>query len=337
MLAVFQRPTGAGEEGGKLMVGQFTYPGVYLEEVESPVRPIVGVKTSVAAFVGLALTGPTTPTTVTTWSDFETTFGGLWSGSDLSYAVYQFFLNGGSEAVVVRVGKDPEYSRLALANGPTLVAKQPGAAGAFTATTRKDTTDNPAGDPKAYTLTVTSGSGTAARTETFHGSVDAARATRHLDRLLATSDVVGVSGTVPDTVPDDVHDAASSKVNDVRLSTKDVLGDPAAHTGIYALLDVDIFNLLVIPPQLPPPAGGAADNRDDQWATVVDAAALLCEDRRAVLLLDPPFAWDTLAHAVTGARAALPVTGITGRNAAVFYPAVTVSDPAGGPDRVVGP
>jgi hypothetical protein len=44
------------------MATKFTYPGVYLEEIESSVRPIVGVDTSVAALLGLPLTGPRTAT-----------------------------------------------------------------------------------------------------------------------------------------------------------------------------------------------------------------------------------------------------------------------------------
>ena len=35
-----------------------TYPGVYIEELENPVKTIVGVSTSVTAFVGRALEGP---------------------------------------------------------------------------------------------------------------------------------------------------------------------------------------------------------------------------------------------------------------------------------------
>lgn len=92
------------------MPTQFSYPGVYIEEIESSVRPITGVETSVTAFVGLALKGPMTPTAVESWADFEELFGGLWAGSDMSYAVFQFFLNGGTEAVVVRVGGEVTYA-----------------------------------------------------------------------------------------------------------------------------------------------------------------------------------------------------------------------------------
>lgn len=81
-----------------------TYPGVYVEEVASPVRTVVGVATSITAFVGRALRGPIDkPKTITTWGDFEATYGGLWAHSTMSYAVQQYFLNGGSQAVIARV------------------------------------------------------------------------------------------------------------------------------------------------------------------------------------------------------------------------------------------
>ena len=81
-----------------------TYPGVYIEEIPSVVRTITGVATSITAFIWVVLWGPVdTPVTIQSISDFERNFGGLWSASTLGYAVQQFFLNGGSTAIVVRV------------------------------------------------------------------------------------------------------------------------------------------------------------------------------------------------------------------------------------------
>ncbi|MEV5484449.1 MULTISPECIES: phage tail sheath family protein [Streptomyces] len=89
---------------------KLTYPGVYIDEVKSSVRTITGVPTSVAAFVGYAPRGPVDrPVHVTSWADYETVYGGLQMNSPMSYAVYQFFLNGGSDAEIVRVVKaDPK-------------------------------------------------------------------------------------------------------------------------------------------------------------------------------------------------------------------------------------
>jgi phage tail sheath protein FI len=81
-----------------------TYPGVYIEELPSSVRTITAVSTSVTAFVGTAVRGQLdTPVTLTSFADFERRFGALTSGYILGHAVQQFFLNGGSIAIVVRV------------------------------------------------------------------------------------------------------------------------------------------------------------------------------------------------------------------------------------------
>ena len=75
---------------------QLSYPGVYVEEVDSGSRPIEGVGTAVAAFVGLAERGPfNTPTLISNWSQFTNTFGEFVEGSYLAHAVYGYILNGG--------------------------------------------------------------------------------------------------------------------------------------------------------------------------------------------------------------------------------------------------
>lgn len=81
-----------------------TYPGVYIEEIPSGVRTITGVATSITAFVGRAYTGPDNePVTINTWADYERTFGGLWEKSSMSFAVNDFYMNGGGQAIIVRL------------------------------------------------------------------------------------------------------------------------------------------------------------------------------------------------------------------------------------------
>lgn len=68
---------------------------------------IVGVPTSIAAFVGRCGTGPLdTPVRIGRWADYEASFGGL-DGGELGYAVRAFYLNGGGEAWVVRTEDAP--------------------------------------------------------------------------------------------------------------------------------------------------------------------------------------------------------------------------------------
>ncbi|WP_020565618.1 phage tail sheath C-terminal domain-containing protein [Methylosarcina fibrata] len=86
------------------MPATLSYPGVYIEEIPSGVRTITGVATSITAFIGRAKRGPVDePITINGYPDFERIFGGLWQESRLGFAVRDFFLNGGGQAVVVRV------------------------------------------------------------------------------------------------------------------------------------------------------------------------------------------------------------------------------------------
>src|SRR5262252_2771156 len=88
-------------------------PGVYVEEVSSGKKPIEGVGTAVAAFVGLAPGGPVNvPMRISNWSQFARVFGDtttpdngpFMEGAYLAHAVYGYFQNGGSLCWVVRVG-----------------------------------------------------------------------------------------------------------------------------------------------------------------------------------------------------------------------------------------
>jgi phage tail sheath protein FI len=84
----------------------FDRPGVYVQETLNPVQSTVGPNSdSIGAFIGSNDRGPTTPTLVTSWSDYTTKFG-TWNTSapnNLPIAVYMFFSNGGSRCYVTRV------------------------------------------------------------------------------------------------------------------------------------------------------------------------------------------------------------------------------------------
>jgi uncharacterized protein len=81
-----------------------TYPGVYIQEAPSGVRTIIGVATSITAFIGRAQRGPVNEArSINNYGDFERIFGGLWQKSSLGFAVRDFYLNGGSQAIIVRL------------------------------------------------------------------------------------------------------------------------------------------------------------------------------------------------------------------------------------------
>ena len=82
-----------------------TYPGVYVEEIPSGIHTITDVATSVTAFIGRAQRGPLDePVAIHSYGDFEHIFGGLRNECPMSFAVDDYFLNGGTRALIVRVG-----------------------------------------------------------------------------------------------------------------------------------------------------------------------------------------------------------------------------------------
>jgi Bacteriophage tail sheath protein len=86
---------------------QVSYPGVYIQEIPSGSHTISGVATSITAFMGRAVCGPLGqvdgPVTIFSFQDYQKIFGGLSHDSPMSYAVRDFFINGGSQAVIVRL------------------------------------------------------------------------------------------------------------------------------------------------------------------------------------------------------------------------------------------
>jgi phage tail sheath protein FI len=86
------------------MPATLSYPGVYIEEIPSGVRTITGVPTSITAFIGRAARGPMNEAvTINSFGDFERRFGGLHEEFLMSYAVRDFYSNGGSQAIIVRL------------------------------------------------------------------------------------------------------------------------------------------------------------------------------------------------------------------------------------------
>ena len=83
---------------------EVSYPGVYVQEVSSGVRPIAAASTSTPAFVGLAEKGPDDEALrITSWTEFRRYYGGYINAGYLAHSVFQFFNNGGQQCYIVRV------------------------------------------------------------------------------------------------------------------------------------------------------------------------------------------------------------------------------------------
>lgn len=90
---------------------EYLAPGVYVEEIELGPKPIEGVSTSTAGFLGEAERGPTNPRLVTSWLDYQRHFGSFF-GADkyLPYAVQGFFSNGGKRCYIARIVRSNEVA-----------------------------------------------------------------------------------------------------------------------------------------------------------------------------------------------------------------------------------
>lgn len=105
-----------------------TYPGVYIQEVPSGTRTIVGVSTSIAAFVGYFTRGPmNVATRLLNPGDLQRIYGPLSPASEAGYAIQQFFANGGEYTWVVRVAGFDADNPLAAAS--VTILQQPVASG----------------------------------------------------------------------------------------------------------------------------------------------------------------------------------------------------------------
>ena len=304
------------------MPATLTYPGVYIEEVPSAVRPITGVATSITAFVGRALRGPTDAdedspfTTISSFGDFERTFGGVWLGSALGFAVRDFFLNGGSQALIVRCyrpdGATAERATMTI-NGLDLEAASPGAWGNQLRVRIDHNTRDPLPTEAANSLFNLSVKDVGADViEIFRNVSVTPGHPRRVDTVLENGSQLLRATAVPNTRPNHHADinpgentdpfsddfparydavAAGDEGSDGLPLRRNEISDPALEAdkrGMYALLNADLFNLLCIPPHKlssDPDQTGAVDIETD----LINEAAAFCRAHRAFFIVDPPY------------------------------------------------
>jgi Bacteriophage tail sheath protein len=304
-----------------------TYPGVYIEELPSGVHTIVGVATSITAFVGRAPRGYTNdPIEVQSFADYERSFGGLWADGPMSYAVQQYFMNGGTDALVVRVHKSATKATITLPAGGASLTLEAASEGAWsndlTALVDVHDTKDPT-DPDLFNLMVSEldpGTGLPVSVETFRNISRNAAATRFITKVLAQqSNLVRVSGAVPVSRPDDSGGTPVASNNDgtdgTAITDNEILGNAASRTGIWALDKADLFNLLCIPPL-------AFDT--DVAYTTYQAAAAYCKGRRAMVLIDPQAGWSDVAAVIS---AGADIDSVRDKNAILYFPRLRMADP----------
>jgi phage tail sheath protein FI len=330
---------------------QPTYPGVYIEEIPSGVRTITGVATSITAFLGKAVRGPTdVPVTITSFADFERQFGGLHREMMLGYAVRDFFLNGGGQAVIVRLYKPIDGSASRATYPVANLAMQAANEGGWGMNVRVRVDKKPVEDPNLiavaarlgvqpadlFDVTVRDGSTNAI--ETFL-NLTTKESARRADRVFSTeSALVRVTEPLPSNSVVPAHDgtladpevwtsqamstaakaaaASDIAVDSDTLDAEAYKGSELEKTGLYLLERTDLFNLLCIVPD-----ARGLDVPDD----VYPAALAYCVKRRAMLIVDPKAGWTTVALAQSG-TAGMGLTGDMARNAAIYFPRIKQFD-----------
>jgi uncharacterized protein len=318
-----------------------TYPGVYIEEVPSGVRTITGVATSITAFVGRALRGPTdVPRLVQSFAEFQRTYGGMWAESTMTYAVHQYFLNGGRDALICRVHNGAAAATLTLPANFDLVAASEGEWGeALRARVDHDTRPDEPGETPGMLFNLSIKDTATGTVERFlNVSAEAGHRRYVTDVLEEESNLVRIKGgTViaarpaadgaPPAGADPLEDNASSTAFQADGSDGNPLSDgdvsnaaalEAGRKGLWMLEHADLFNLLVIPPLRPDLDVGQAT-----W----DAAAAYAKRRRALLIVDPPTAWDEAADVTPANVDAVIPQNDNMTNAALYFPRIRAADP----------
>jgi len=293
-------------------------------------RAIERVPTGIAAFVGRTLKGPVNHAiAVGSFAEFQQIFGGLWQPSTLSYALEQFFENGGRRALVVRVvnsARPPTLTLPSRSGALRLIALNPGSREYLRASVDYDGIG--AAEPDRFNLVVQRVRSAASELiedqEIFRRVSMLADSGRFIVDVLLESRLVRVTGPVPAQRPDRSASGHNSAVigyavsnpdgdDGAPLTDYDVIGSASEGTGIFALNGASRFNLLCIPPL----------TRDgDIGLSTLLVAAKFCRDRQALLVVDPPSSWLSARTALDAMRS----WPFRSDSAVMFFPRVQAFD-----------
>ncbi len=315
--------------------------GIRVEEGTNQQQAIQGVEIRPTAFIGACQRGPLdTPILVRSAVEFSRIFGAVCEQYPLPQALRLFFLNGGRQALVVRVAHNAKASYIELPGelAPLrLWSRFPGSHDYLRAAVDYDGIDQM--DVDCFNLTVQR----IAQPDTEH-VVDQeiyqniSSSDDHpnfLPHALAGSHLVRVDEKIPPERPLITLNHSTGRpqyfqgLSDnghagTRITMADVLGASASRTGLFALTEQYDFGQLYIPP---------LDFDTDVSVPVLRTAARMCDRRHAVLVADAPRTWSSVDEAVEGVQR----FSLRGPNVALYYPWLNSSDTdktATGRDRV---
>jgi hypothetical protein len=324
------------------MAPQYLSPGVYVEEVDRGAKPIEGVGTAVAAFVGFAEKGPVNePTFIANWGQFVNTFGEFVRGSYLAYAVYGYFHNGGGSCYVTRLpgieeeGAAEAAAQLALPSKArpsletlTITALEPGVAGEITIEVAEPGEGASEGE---FTLKVRRG----ATEEVFENlTLSKARGARNVvevvnkesklirvaerESTLSLPERAPAPGTYSLTVPE----AKALAMKEVKTDL--IIGDAAERSGVAGFEAADVVTMLCAPDLM---ALYQAGKLSEEGLKAVQQAMLdhctNMKDRFAILDCPPGMSPQQIKEW------RMTETGYDSKYGAVYYPWIKVANPLG--------
>lgn len=304
--------------------------GFDISEQNGPGHAIARVATGVTAFIGRALKGPVdTPVVIRGFAEYVRIFGGLWQPSTISYALEQYFENGGLTAIVVRVANGARPPTLTLPTGGaplTLVALAPGSREYLRASVDLDGIGS--NEEDRFNLVVqrlrTPGSERIEDQEIFRQLSVRSGSERCVATVLLDSRLVRVLGPVPSQRPLRTPARTSSLLagyvasnpdgdDGAPLTDYDIIGSAQRGTGLFSLRMAPRFDLLCVPP---------LTRTDDVGLSTLMIASRVCRGHQAMLIVDPPAAWTSPAVAMQ----ALKPWPFRSEQALMYYPRILAFD-----------
>lgn len=302
-------------------------PGVYVEEVEAGARPIEGVGTAVAAFVGFAAKGDfNTPTLVSNWSQYTEKFGDFAEGCYLPLAVYGYFLNGGTNCYVVRVGGSRSA---ALEAGPSAVlggykvrARELGA-GSLSVEVGEAAGENTPDDRFALLVKDNGKVVETHQVSSKRGKENVVTVVNSASKLITVEEVTGAAVARPDKASVALRAEPAASPVPRKVVADDYVGDVSDRTGFGGLEAVDEITMVSVPDLMSSYQRGLITL--EAVKTVQAAVIAHCElmgDRMAILDPPPSLSPDEVKNWKQ------VEAGYDSKYATLYYPWIKVYDPS---------
>jgi phage tail sheath protein FI len=314
-------------------------PGVYVEEVPSASKPIEGVSTSVAAFVGLAPGGPiNTPMRISNWTQFAKIFGDpnepdngpFMEGAYLAHSVYGFFQNGGTLCWIVRVGDEggraAARAALPAAADTSVEAYRVVALEGADGDVKVELTEEPsAGDKdgdQTYKMVVSSGgeqeehSGLSLK----KGRTNIATKVNSASKLVKVEETGGALPEAQRAPATGTYTLSVPSIDPGRVKPTHFEGDVARRQGMGGLAAVDEITIVCMPDIMTLSTNGD----DTQMRDLQGKMIAHCEnagDRMAIIDCPP----DMLPQDILEWR--MNTAGYDSKFAALYYPWIEVQNP----------